>query len=237
MVDFKELIRSVCSFILYLTIITILFIVFYALSYWITSFGSLLLFILLAYASLRILVFFALFPGCFPLWSRSVLRKYSTTTTLTLRHQAHEFCSILQNLKSDSNPRLSSELVSTINSLNSSSENLQTLKISNTLTPGQQELLTILQKTLSSLSQIRLIHSQQTCTLKEWFISKPCVPKKCEFDKDSLIIDPSFAELDRVLREKTQVFASLDYMRADLLNTFKCKRTELEMNDKVKIDW
>lgn len=237
MVDAKELIRNLCRCIIYMVILSIFFIGFYALSYWITPFGSILLFILLAYGSLRIFVFFAIFPGCFPLWSRSVLRKYSSTTTLTLRHQAQEFCSILQNLKSDSKPSLSSDLIPTIQSLNCSLENLQTLKISDTLTPIQQELLTLLQKILSSLSQIRLIHSEKIFTLKEWFFSKPCTPKKCQFDKDSLIIDPAFSELDRVLREKPQVFASLGYMRADLINTFNCKRTELEMSDKVKIDW
>lgn len=237
MADAKEWVLYICRAFIYIAFIGLVLLGFYILSYWVTTLGSLIIFFIVSYAGLQIFVYFTLFPPCFPLYTQPITKKYSKISTFALKHQANEFCSIIDNIKTDSKSYLCFNLASSIDSFYSFLQTLQTLKYSNTLTPCQRELTTILQQITDSFSQILLNYSEQTYTLKEWYNKMPCTLEKCEFNKDTLVLSPAFIELDRLLEKNNEIFSSLDCQRADLMNKYNCKRMALEMYDKVKLDW
>lgn len=227
----------ICRVFLYFIVIILTLLSLYILSYYITTLGALIIFLILSYLGFQIFAYFTLFPPCFPMYTKPIIKNYSKISTFALKHQANEFCSIIDNIKTGSNSYLCFNLISSLDSFFSSLQILQSLKYPNTLTPCQQELLTILQQITDSLSQIQLLYSDQAYTLKDWYDKRPCGLEKCEFIKETLTLSPAFVELDKLLERNSEIFSSLNCLRADLVNKYDCQRTAVEMFDKVKLDW
>jgi hypothetical protein len=234
MVNFKSLAQKFLKLFLLKLLLSLVFLVFYSLSHILTSIGSFLLFLALFFISLRLSLQLLLFPGSFTCWTKSHIQSYSKISVFTLRHQANEFCSIIENMKTNVKSHLCFNLLTSLDTLISTFKTIQRLDFRSS---SQTKLQTILESLIKDLEKITLIYSNKTFNLIEWYEKMPCSIEKCKFNKETLSISENFLLLDKLLKENSEIFASLDYMRADLMTNFNASSFQVETSDKVSIDW
>ena len=175
-----------------------------------------------------------IFPGSFSFWSKPAIKNYSKIVTFTLRHQANEFCSNIENFKSKNKSHLCFDLLTALDTLFNIFYVLQTTV---GISKKQNEIKEILDGILKDLHRIELEYLGTRISLRDWYENRPCGFEKCKFVEETLVVSKGFVRLDKVLKQDCEVFASLNYMRADLIYSYNSSNFTITTPDKTTLDW
>ena len=231
-------VKALIALTFFLAFFSFLFMIFYFLSYLLTSLGSLILFLVLFSFFTKQLIKSLIFPGSVWYWRRSIERNFSSILSHQLKIRISEFKSFLE-LSSSSPSSLSyCNLPMILSTLSKTITTLKALQHSSSLNSSQ----TIFLNLLGSLSQfsenVQLEFQDQTFSLSSWCRDLPCPIENCKVLYQNLQIPvQTFEKIERMLEDSEKLFMSLDYMRADILCTFKCEQIWVEMPDSTRIDW
>ena len=239
-------------------IIGIIFSLFYLLSYLITSYGSIFLFLCFLVFLFHLGTRVATFPGAYSIWLRIIERSNMKSISMQACKRLEILMMILLLIK-DSNfieiyDRLAfSTLQSIPKYLDRIQRNLSNLKPTG-LIPEQDLIESNIARLLKSLQDIKM--PNENLTLYN-FLSKPRLIRKPEFSNLNSVNDAlevsdilynilknfikepdSFKDLAKSLNFKAQVpLGSIDYMRFDVIDKFKAEQVWVTALDGTKIDW
>ena len=234
MVSLQSFFTTFLTLLLINVLVSLIFLIFYYLSYLLSSLGSALLFLVVFYLSSRALIQMLIFPGSFSFWSKPVIKNYSKIVNFSLRHQANEFCSNIENLKSKNKSHLCFDLLTALDTLFNIFYILQTTVA---ISKKQNQVKEILEIILKDLHLIQLDCQGGRISLRDWYEKRPCGIEKCKFVEETLVVSQGFVQLDKVLKQDSEIFASLNYMRADLIYSYNSSNFNITTPDKTTLDW
>ena len=234
----KKALRCLIPSFLALLLLSLVFTIFYLLSYLLTSTGSFLLFILLLYLATKVIIKVTTFPGSILFWRMSIERYYAAMTVHQLKHRIADLKSFLKFSQASSQSKNFLNLPSIIDKFQKVSQSLQMLQSQSLITRKQSQFLQVFSSLIKYLSNLMVTFSDTTMPLIDWCREQPCGIESISLTAESLSLNSDcLGAVEACLASPGEVFGTLDFMRADLMSKVTCEQVWLEMNDHVKIDW
>lgn len=229
-----KIVRKIAAAFVILVLLTIVFSIFYLVSYLVTAVGALLLFVIFVHSLARFLIRVVVFPGSNWYFRRTIEKNFANITAHQLQHRLFELNSFLHLSPNRSKSHINLPMI--IETISNIAFTLQSLEIRMQTTPGQKKLLQNLLELTEYLNTLTVNYFEKKVPLLDWCRDQPCPIE--EITLDPLLANPkALDELEVILKKPSELFGFLDYMRVDLMNRFDCEQVWLEMNDHTKIDW
>jgi hypothetical protein len=233
---------------------------FYVLSYLVTPFGSLFLFLAFLVFLMHLGTRIATFPGAYFIWLR-IIERNNLKTISSQTCKRLEILTLILLLIKDSNFKEIYERLTlqTLSSLPKCFErilrNLRSLK-SLKLSQDQDFIFEHLSRLVQCLKEIKFFANHANFDLYS-FLMKPSFLREIKFLntdalnealqlsevlynvlRDNFKETASFKDLVNMCNFKAQVpLGSIDYMRAEVLDKFQAEQTWVTSLDGTKIDW
>lgn len=239
-----------------ITLLILTILLFYYLSYIITSLGSIALFIFMLWLLLRLAVKILVFPGSCWFWKRSIEASFCVEMTNQIYYKVRDLRMYLQSIQNQERFSLQANSSALIESL---SDRLKTVKGYTKISKFQEALLSRLEDMKKLLQETMIIvNSTHSRSLWDWLqekLSRPepsdivyedypdCHQAKklinlCSDLEEILLKSCGPAKLTQKIKRWLfdDTVGNIHYLREDLLKRFNCEQIWIQ-HEKTQIDW